>query len=117
MVEVEIRRTASSFAMTCQNHAGTEALCAAVSTLLFTLAGCMRNEQGVYIDAERLEPGDAQLTYRFSRSGALRRRQEAICDEIAVGFLQLQASLPRDIRVLIIGGKSFRQGGVSLEKV
>jgi len=89
MTQVYLEADGDRYTCVAKGHAGTERTCAAVSTLMYTAAGYLRNADREEVLECRLEPGDAALEWRGTR----------VCwDVLRVGFLQLAVSYPRDIR-------------------
>ena len=85
MTQVYLEQAGRKFMVKCQGHAtGSVEACAAVSCLVYTLAGWLRNTS-VLMVKEKLEDGDALI--QFCGGDAT----ETAYDMIAVGFLQLQA--------------------------
>lgn len=74
----------------CKGHAdGRPDVCAAVSCLIYTAAGYLRNSGAVTL-AEKLESGDACLAWE----GA-----EWLYQLLRVGFLQLELTAPEAVEV------------------
>ncbi|MBQ3557856.1 MAG: ribosomal-processing cysteine protease Prp [Oscillospiraceae bacterium] len=84
MTHICLEQVGKQYTVKCQGHAtGSVEACAAVSCLVYTLAGWLRNTSVVKLD-EKLEAGDALI--RFCGGDAA----ETAFDMITVGFLQLQ---------------------------
>lgn len=84
MTQVCLEQAGRKFMVKCQGHAtGSVEVCAAVSCLVYTLAGWLRNTSVVRV-AEKLEDGDVLI--QFCGGDAA----ETAFDMISVGFLQLQ---------------------------
>ncbi len=103
MVDITIERRGDRYAITQDGHAdGNPELCAAVSSLIFAIAGWAHNAEGVSIDTETLEPGCSRLV--FTGPGCS-------CDSVfllaTVGFLQLQKLDNSAIRVILQGDPDF----------
>ena len=87
MTKVNLEHDGNRYTVTCKGHAtGSEAVCAAVSTLCYTLAGYLHNIP-CEIEKEELLPGDARIVFYGKEQLA-----QAAFDMICVGFLQLAAS-------------------------
>ena len=85
MTQVYLEQAGRKFMVKCQGHAtGSVEACAAVSCLVYTLAGWLRNTS-VLMVKEKLEDGDALI--QFCGGDAA----ETAFDMICVGFLQLEA--------------------------
>lgn len=95
MTTVTIRRT-PCHSLTAAGHAtGSPAVCAAISGLVFALAGYLKNLERageVKVGALRLEPGDA----RVEASGDAARQP---FDMAAVGLMQLAAQYPEFVQI------------------
>ena len=84
MTQVYLEQAGKKFMVKCQGHAtGSVEACAAVSCLVYTLAGWIRNTS-VLLEKEKLEDGDALIQFRGGSAA------ETAFDVITVGFLQLQ---------------------------
>ena len=106
MTRVYLERDGNQYTVSCKDHADSEASCASVSTLLYTLAGYLHNIADLCeIEDERLEPGDARICFRSSDVHITLAGDKTACydadtivqaafDMICVGFLQLEASYP-----------------------
>ena len=81
MSEVRLSAGGGRFSLSVRGHAPDAARCAAVSALVYTLCGWLRNAAGVELEAARLAPGDALLVWRGG---------EAAREFALVGFLQLE---------------------------
>ena len=85
MTQVYLEQDGRRFMVSCQGHAtGSAEACAAVSCLVYTLAGWLHNT-AVLVLKKKLEDGNALI--QFSGNDAA----ETAFDMICVGFLQLQA--------------------------
>lgn len=85
MTQVYLEQDGQRYTVSCQGHAtGSVEACAAVSCLVYTLAGWLRNTS-VLVMKEKLEDGDALI--QFCGGAAA----ETAFDMICVGFLQLEA--------------------------
>jgi len=94
LTEVTLDKAGERYSVIAVGHADTEAACAAVSTLIFTLAGYLHNIP-CRIMEEKLDSGDAKISWRG-------RQKDARCafDMAAVGFMQLAQSYPTAARVV-----------------
>jgi len=96
MTKVYLERNGDRYTVACKDHAtGSEAVCAAVSTLCYTLAGYLHNIP-CEIEKEELLPGDARIAF-YGKNQLARAAFDMIC----VGFLQLAASYPDFVSVEI----------------
>jgi uncharacterized protein YsxB (DUF464 family) len=97
MTKVSLSQRGSRYGIECQGHAtGSVQVCAAVSTLVTTLAGWLHNAQGVELITERLNTADAKLEYIGGADA------ETAFELVMVGFLQLAASYGEYISVEIL---------------
>lgn len=95
MTKVYLEQDGKRYTVSCKGHAtGSVEACAAVSCLVYTLAGWLRNSSVLGLE-ERLNDGDALIRYT-GRDAA-----ETAFDMICVGFLQLQAAYPQQIDVVM----------------
>ena len=93
MTRVMLKKGRGHCTIICRGHAeGSPEMCAAVSCLVYSAAGWLRNTTGAQILDERLEPGDAYIS--FTGFGA-----KWLYDFLAVGFLQLEQHDPEHIAV------------------
>lgn len=77
----------------CKGHSGTDDICTAVSTLMYTLAGWLRNTDHATIVSIELKPGDAEIVFRGGRD----------CYEMTkIGLLQLEHTAPDFIKVKVL---------------
>ena len=77
-----------------EGHAATPTKCAAVSTLLYTLAGYLHNIP-CRIEKEKLDEGDAELIFR-----GMRREVKFAYDLTLIGFLQLEKTFPDEFKII-----------------
>lgn len=85
MTQVYLEQDGRRYTVSCQGHAtGSVEACAAVSCLIYTLAGWLRNASG-HVLKEKLEDGNALIQFRGGDAA------ETAFDMITVGFLQLEA--------------------------
>ena len=85
MTQVYLEQDGQRYMVSCQGHAtGSVEACAAVSCLVYTLAGWLHNA-AVLVVKEKLEDGDALIQFHGGDAA------ETAFDMITVGFLQLQA--------------------------
>jgi len=93
MTRVYLEQDGNRYCVCCKGHAtGSVEACAAVSCLVYTLAGWLRNVATLTVE-ERLEDGDAVI--RFMGGDAA----ETAFDVICVGFLQLKAQYGAFVQV------------------
>ena len=95
MTEITLRRDWDRYEVVASGHAvGFPEVCAAVSTLIFSLDAFIHNTPILLIQ-ERLEPGDALLQF----SGG--KEAEDAFDFVTLGFLMLQDQYPDVIQVYV----------------
>ena len=93
MTRVYLEQDGQRYTVSCNGHAtGSVETCAAVSCLVYTLAGWLRNTS-VLVLKETLEDGSATIQFQCGAAA------ETAFDMIAVGFLQLQKQYPEYISV------------------
>lgn len=78
----------------CEGHASDAASCAAVSTLVCTLAGYLHNIP-CKIMTEELSSGHARIFYRGRR-----KELKTAFDLVTIGFLQLEKSYPDAVKII-----------------
>ena len=85
MTRVTLNKDDGRYSVVCEGHAvGSVEVCAAVSTLVYTLLGYLKNADGVVVDRAELADGYAEI--EFSGSECARMAFEMV----SVGFLQLE---------------------------
>ena len=85
MTQVYLEQIRHQYTVSCKGHAtGSVEACAAVSCLVYTLAGWLRNAS-ILVVKEKLEDGDALIQFHGGDAA------ETAFDMICVGFLELQA--------------------------
>lgn len=93
MTDVYLEQDGNRYTVFARGHAtGSPEMCAAVSTLLYSLAGWLHNAPADIL-TEKLEPGDACLSYQGDGD------DETVFGFITIAFLQLQKSDPAHIKV------------------
>ena len=84
MTDVYLEQNGKRYLVSAKGHAtGSIETCAAISTLMYSLAGWLHNSNAVTY-TERLEPGDSCLSYSDS--------DDTIFKFITIAFLQLEKS-------------------------
>lgn len=87
MTRVALKEDGGRYLVVCEGHAtGSSEVCSAVSTLVYTLLGYLKNADGVAVEKEELADGYAEI--EFSGGECARVAYELIC----IGFLQLSQS-------------------------
>ena len=85
MTRVTLKEDGGRYLVVCEGHAtGSSEVCSAVSTLVYTLLGYLKNADGVAVEKEELADGYAEI--KFSGGECARVAYELIC----IGFLQLE---------------------------
>ena len=112
MTKVFLERDGVQYTVSCHDHADSEASCAAVSTLCYTLAGYLHNIPDLCeIEEEQLEPGAVRIVFRgkdlhITLAGDKTAHYDAdtivqaAFDMICVGFLQLEKSYPDAVSII-----------------
>lgn len=96
MTRVTLKEDGGRYSVVCEGHAtGSVEVCAAVSTLVYTLFGYLKNADGVAIECEVLADGYAEI--EFSGGENARAAYELIC----IGFLQLEQSSAKFIEIFL----------------
>ena len=94
MTAIYLEQDGDRYTVSAKGHAtGSMEVCAAVSTLLYTLDAWLHNTD-LEVLHERLEPGDALIEYAGPDADA-----QTAFDFVTVGFLQLAKSEPAAIKV------------------
>lgn len=87
MTRVTLKEDGGRYSVICEGHAtGSVEVCAAVSTLVYTLLGYLKNADGVAVENAELADGYAEI--EFSGGECAKAAYELIC----IGFLQLAHS-------------------------
>ncbi len=99
MTEIYLKRRGNLYTVRAKGHAVERAdVCAAISTLLYTLAGYLANCPEVLLRKQRLLPGDAAVEFGGGKAARM------AFDMITVGFLQLEQAAPGALRVTVREG-------------
>ena len=84
MTRVTLREDNGRYSVICEGHAtGSVETCAAVSTLVYTLLGYLKNADGVAIECEELADGYAEIEFSGGECAGV------AYELISIGFLQL----------------------------
>ena len=98
MTKVFLDKDRDKYLVEVSEHCPNGKVCAAISCLLYTLEGWLRNEEladdTLAIEKCSVEEGYALIAFN---GGA---RTEAIFDMLRIGFLQLEASYPNTLTVI-----------------
>ena len=106
MTKVYLEKDGNQYTVDCKDHADSEASCAAVSMLCYTLAGYLHNiAELCEIEEEKLDPGNVRIVFRskdisITLAGDKTAHYDAdtivqaAFDMACVGFLQLEKSYP-----------------------
>lgn len=95
MTRVTLKDRDGRYSVICEGHStGSCEVCAAVSTLVYTLLGYLKNADGISLLKEELADGRAYI--EFSGGEGARAAYELIC----IGFLQLARSQEKFIEIL-----------------
>lgn len=94
MTRVYCEKDGNRYTVTAQGHAeGSPEVCAAVSGLLYALAGYLQNEKGIGELHGRVLPGDFSMVFDGDN------RAEAVYNMTLIGLLQIEKSHPEYISV------------------
>ena len=87
MTRVTLKECDGRYSVACVGHAtGSCEVCAAVSTLVYTLLGWLKNADGVALEKEEIADGYAEIEF----SGADEAR--VAFELISIGLLQIAAA-------------------------
>lgn len=96
MTRVTLKEDSGRYSVVCEGHAtGSCEVCAAVSTLVYTLLGYLKNADGVAVENEEIADGYAEI--EFSGGECAKVAYELIC----IGFLQLAQAKDNYIAVFL----------------
>lgn len=101
MSDIYIEADGDRYTVDARGHAATVQLCAAISALLYTLLGWLKNADGVSIVTERMEPGNARIEWRGGDGS------RTALEVIACGFLNIEAGAKDYVRVTICADAGF----------
>lgn len=95
MTRVYCEKNGNWYTVTAKGHAtGSQEVCAAVSSLLYALAGYVKNEKKSLSSAEwSIDSGDVFVLFRGGE------KARAVFDMTVIGLLQIEKSHPEYIRV------------------
>ena len=96
MTRVTLKEDGGRYSVVCEGHAvGSCEVCAAVSTLVYTLLGYLKNADGVAVENAELADGYAEI--EFSGGENARAAYELIC----IGFLQLAMAKGEHVEIFL----------------
>ena len=94
MTRVTLKKGDGKYSLTCEGHAvGSVEVCAAVSTLVYTLLGWLKNSSDVAVDREEIADGYAEIECVGGVSAGV------AFDLVYIGFLQLAQAKSNFIEV------------------
>lgn len=94
MTRVYCEKDGNRYTVCAGGHAeGSPQVCAAISGLLYALAGYVENEKGIRVLDRRIGSGDFSISFQGGE------RAEAVYDMAVIGLLQIEKSSPDHIRV------------------
>ena len=94
MTRVSLSKEGDRYSVMCEGHAvGSTTVCAAVSTLVYTLLGWLKNADCVTVEREEIADGYAEIKFSGGASA------DTVFGFVYIGFLQLQASYGNFIEV------------------
>ena len=94
MTRVTLKEDGGRYSVICEGHAvGSCEVCAAVSTLVYTLLGYLKNADSVTLEKEEIADGYAEIEFSGGESA------RAVYELISIGFLQLAKSKSKFIEV------------------
>lgn len=96
MTRVTLKEDGGRYSVVCEGHAvGSCEVCAAVSTLVYTLLGYLKNADGVAVENAELADGYAEIEFLGGENA------RAAYDLICIGFLQLEQSSAKFIEIFL----------------
>lgn len=94
MTRVTMKSTESEYFVSCEGHAtGSPETCSAISTLIYTLLGYLKNSADVVIDIEEIADGYAEIIFSGGKCA------EIAFEMIRIGFLQLAQAKSKFIEI------------------
>ena len=94
MTRVTINKGEGRYLICCEGHAtGSVKVCAAVSTLMYTLLGYLKNAGDITVESEELADGYAEVEFSGSESARV------VFELISIGFMQLERAHPNFIQI------------------
>lgn len=94
MSTVELIQNGHEYSIVASGHTESK-MCAAVSCLLYTVAGYITNTDEIILQEIRLDSGDAKLVWAGGKKAGF------LFDLMEIGFRQLQEGEPENIFVKI----------------
>lgn len=96
MTRVTLREDKGRYSVICEGHAvGSVEVCAAVSTLVYTLLGWLKNSSDVVVEKEELADGYAEIEFFGDVSARV------AFDLVYIGFLQLAQAKSNFIEIFL----------------
>lgn len=94
MTRIYCEKRGNWYTVQASGHAdGSEQVCAAVSGLLYALAGYAENDREIRVLGRKIESGDFSITFMGIN------RAKAVYDMAVIGLLQIEKSHPDVLRV------------------
>lgn len=94
MTIVRYNQDGNKYTIQCTGHAtGNENVCAAVSSIIYTLAGYLHNTKTIAVAMSQLESGNAMIVF------AGETEAKVAFDMTVIGLLQLAQSFPEYVRI------------------
>lgn len=94
MTTVIYNQDGSEYTIQCIGHAtGSDNVCAAVSSIIYTLAGYLHNTNEIVVLTSHLESGNVMLAF------AGEKEAKVAFDMAVIGLLQLAKSFPEYVRI------------------
>lgn len=96
MTRVTLREYDGRYSVICEGHAtGSVEICAAVSTLVYTLLGYLKNAGGVAVENEVIADGYAEIEFSGGECAGV------AYELISIGFLQLAQAKGNFIEIFL----------------
>ena len=94
MTRVTINKGEGRYLIRCEGHAtGSVKVCAAVSTLIYTLLGYLKNAGDISVESEEIADGYAEVEFSGGHSARV------VFEFISIGFMQIERVYPNFIQV------------------
>ncbi len=96
MTRVTLREDNGRYSVICEGHAtGSCEVCAAVSTLVYTLLGYLKNVDGVALENEEIADGYAEIEFSGGECA------KVAFELIRIGFLQLAMAKGEHVEIFL----------------
>ena len=94
MTRVSLKLDDGRYSVVCEGHAvGSVKVCAAVSTLIYTLLGYLKNAGDISVESEEIADGYAEVEFSGGHSARV------VFEFISIGFMQIERVYPNFVQV------------------